>query len=239
METISRPDFKNLLESARENILERSIEVFKSDSYEAHVFGSVARDDADAYSDLDVWFTIEDIRYARVFQDRVGYYEKLGTIVHSCEAPQNAPIGGVHTALILETEKGCLTMVDVYLCPLSTSFITDDAKKLFGEDLPAGQIGFNSQKIQISEDYRIDFFTCFLFNTIKKIARGKQDPLGDVLHQYDNLREKYDIPVPEITLEGQNLDSLETIINNTCEFANERQKEALKKIGEFGRKVLA
>src|SRR3989344_5291067 len=170
---------------AREAIFKRLETLFKNKAVEAHVFGSVARGDTDAYSDIDIWFTFNDVDYEEVYKNRFEYYAQIGNIVHSCEAPQNAPIDGIHTALLIEVNNN-IVVVDIYLCPLSTAYITDDGKKLFGMDLPKGAIGYNPKKIKVDENYRIDFFIGFIFNSIKKLARKKENPLEVVLYEYQN-----------------------------------------------------
>mgnify|MGYP000930158220 CR=1 FL=1 len=236
---LTRPEKEIISISGRETILKRAVEEFKNKAIEAHVFGSVARNDADPYSDLDIWFTFEDSSFSEIYENRFEYYNTNGKIIHACEAPQNAPIGGVHTALIIEIEPGYLTMVDIYLCPLSTAYITDEAKKLFGIDLPQGTIGFNPQKIQIDENYRIDFFICFIFNTIKKIIRKSENPLDGVIREYNNLQHNYGIPVKTLTSETHHVATLEEIIQNTQIIANEKQKMTLDKILDFSGNLIS
>ena len=224
---------ENLLISAREIIFKNTEREFRNKAIESHIFGSVARNDADPYSDLDIWFTFEDRVFSEIFENRFKYYNNIGKIIHACEAPQNAPVGGVHTALIMEIEPGYLTMVDIYLCPLSTSYITDEAKKLFGIDLPQGTIGFNPQKIQVAEDYRINFFICFIFNTIKKIIRKSEYSLDDVIREYNNLRNNYGFNIEVLVNEVHDISTLEEIIKNTQTVANEKQKITLNLILNF------
>ena len=235
---LTHQEMEAVLISARESILKNAKKVFKSNAIEAHIFGSVARNDADAYSDLDIWFTFEDSNFSEIIENRFEYYNNIGTIIHACEAPQNAPIGGIHAALIVEMEPGYLTMVDIYLCPLSTSYITDEAKKLFGIDLPQGTIAFNPQKIQVAEDYRINFFICFVFNTIKKIIRKSEHPLEGVIREYNNLRNNYGFNVETLVNETHDISTLEEIIKNTQTVANNKQKVVLGKILEFSKDII-
>ena len=115
---------------ARKNILAKLQDVFQTQAVEAHVFGSVARGTADAYSDLDIWFTFSDENFEKIKQQRLAHYKELGTILNICEPPQNAPVGGVCSTLLIEN-NGTISVVDLYLCPLSTSFITSEGKKLW------------------------------------------------------------------------------------------------------------
>lgn len=228
---------KSVLVSVREEILEKLENLFIDSAIEAHLFGSVARGDADFYSDIDIWFTFKDEEYEEVYKNRFEYYARLGSIVHSCEAPQNAPINGVHTAMLIKTGE-VISVVDIYLCPLESAYKIKEGNKLFGVDLPVGEITFNPKKVEVDKNYRIDFFICFIFNTIKKIARIEIDPLEGVIREYENLYKNYDISVDPLKNTEQNFNTLENIIENTKKIANEKQKEALFIIHDFAQKVL-
>lgn len=228
---------KNLI-SARENILVKLQNVFQNKAIECHVFGSIARGDTDAYSDIDIWFTFDDDKFEEIYNNRFKYYYLVGELLHSCEPPQNAPIGGVHSALLIKTNSNVISMVDVYLCPHSTSFVTAEAKKLFGIDLPLAEIGFNPQKITVDKNYRIDFFICFIFNTIKKLARTESSPLDAVFREYNNLHKNYGIDAESLFNEDQNFITLEKIIKNTQKVANQIQKKVVIEIRDFGRRAL-
>lgn len=223
---------------ARDKIVSKLENLFDDKAVEAHLFGSLAKGDADAYSDVDIWYIFKDEDYGDVYDNRLAYYARLGTIIHFCEPPQNAPNGGLHTALLVEIGD-TITVVDVYLCRLSNAFITPESKKLFGIDLPLGTAGFNTQKVQVNETYRIDFFIGFVFNTIKKIARKKENPLADVFREYEALYKNYNIPIEPIEVGSNNLETLEVIIENVKKVATEKQKETLKTILTFTKKVLS
>ena len=224
--------------STRENIFEKLKKLFENKAVEAHVFGSVARGDTDAYSDIDIWFTFIDDDFKEIHEKRFEYYQLIGDIVHICEAPQNAPIGGVHTAILVRTNTEGILAIDVSLCPLSSSYITEEGKTLLGIDLPKGTIGYNPKKVQVDKNYRLDFFICFIFNAIKKIARNEQFPLEGVLREYENLYKNYGIPVEPLERVEQDLRTLENIIENTKKVANEKQKETLIIIHNFAQRVL-
>jgi predicted nucleotidyltransferase len=222
--------------SARESILEKLKTLFGDRAVEAHLFGSIARGGPDAYSDIDIWYIFEDEDFGDVFRNRLDYYAGLGEIIHFWEPPQNAPEGGVHTALLVKTRE-IITVIDIYLCPLSTAFITEESKKLFGIDLPVGTAGFNPQKVQVGETYRIDFFIGFVFNTIKKIARKKEDPLTDVLREYEALHTKYGVHVEPIKELNTSTETLELIIENVKKAATKKQQVTLNTIWTFARKI--
>lgn len=224
------------LVSARDKIVGKLEGLFDNKAVEAHFFGSIARGNPDAHSDIDIWYVFKDEEFEEIYESRFDYYSKLGEIIHFCEPPQNAPIGGLHTALLIKTGE-VITVVDIYLCPISTAFITEESKKLFGIDLPLGTAGFNPQKVQVNETYRIEFFTGFVFSTIKKIARNIKNPLSDVLREYEALHKNYDIPVDPIEHGNDNLETLEAIIKNVQKVSTEKQKETLNSINEFAKNI--
>lgn len=237
MDSHTKSEKETNLVLIRERLLKKLEGLFENKAVEVHVFGSVARGDADAYSDIDIWFTFNDSDYEDVYKNRFEYYNQIGNIIHYCEAPQNAPIDGVHTALLVE-ENGDVVVVDIYLCPLSTAYITDDGKKLFGLDLPKGTIGYNPNKIKVDENYRIDFFIGFIFNSIKKLARKNDNPLEAVLYEYQNKFIDSNITITPLVSKEQNLDTLESIIENVHEIANDKQKKTLAIIRDFARRIL-
>ncbi|MFA6275046.1 MAG: nucleotidyltransferase domain-containing protein [Candidatus Paceibacterota bacterium] len=222
----------------RENLLKKLKNLFRGREIEAHIFGSLARQQADPFSDIDIWFTFSDDDFTEIYNKRFEYYKGLGDIVHSCEAPQNAPENGVHTALIIYSPQNVMVVVDIYLCPQSTAYITGEGKKLYGIDLPVGTTDFNPQKVAVDKDYRLDFFINFIFNTIKKLVRHEQNPLKDLFQQYEHLHKNYGITVEELSNREQVVETLETVIKNIQKIANDKQKETLINIRDFARKVL-
>mgnify|MGYP000738757915 CR=1 FL=1 len=226
--------------SARENIYQKLQTLFDGKAIESHVLGSIARGTPDAYSDIDIWYTFKDEEFDEVFNNRFEYYKEVGNIIHSNEAHQNAPTHGVHTGLLIGSEDNTiLTVVDIYLCPLSTSYITEEGKKLYGIDLPIGIGGFNPKKVQVDENYRINFFIGFIFGTIKKTVRKEGRAFDAVLREYTNLKDKYTVPVEPLVCTEQGITLLEEIMDNTMKVANEKQKQAIEVIRKFARNVLA
>jgi predicted nucleotidyltransferase len=226
------------LMNEREKVLGNIIEVFKGLAIEGHLFGSLARGNSDEMSDIDIWFTFSDDDFDKIKEIRFDLYTKIGESIVTCEPPQNAPINGFCTSLIIKTKNFILTKVDLYLCPKSTAFATEESQKLFGIDIPAGKIeGYNPQKIVVAEDYQINFFINFIFGTIKSLKRNKENPLESVFRQYENLKIKHNIFVDEIVNPKHDLETLNKIILNTKKVATEKQKIALDNISIFLEKI--
>ncbi len=217
----------------REKILEKIKIVFEGIAIEGHLFGSIAGGTSDIYSDIDIGFTFRNDRVAEILKNRFEYYSQIGDIIHVCEPPQNAPVNGIQSSIIYKTKAG-LIVVDYSLSPQSTSFAIDGSKKLFGEiTLPIGELGYNPKKVIVSETYRIDFFISTIFVSIKKLLRNNENALGFLFGEYKNLKERYNIPVKELTSIENTIRSLEEVIKNIKKVANEKQQGTLVEIETF------
>ena len=211
---------------ARDEKLVRIEEIFKDIAIEGHIFGSIARGDADVFSDIDIWLIFKDEDMSNVLEKRFEYYAEAGEVVHVVEPPQNSPLNGVQSAVLYKTKAGLL-VVDYSLCPLSTAFITKESKKLFGVALPIGEAGFNPQKVTVPESYRIDFFTGFIFNGIKKVVRKDIKGFSNILKEYDYLSSRYGINVKKLNNTSATFVTLKEIIKNIYNLSTEKQKNAL------------
>lgn len=207
-------------------------EVFEGKAVEAHIFGSFARGDADLYSDLDIWFTFKDEDIKGIIAKRLDYYSQIAEIIHIHEAPQNAPIGGIQSFVLYKIGDELLR-VDYSLCPQSSSFQTKDSKKIFGAELPVSELFLNPQKVVVDANYRIDFAISFVFNSIKYLARKKQNPLQDLLREYDNLKDRYGIDIKPLLGREDSVETLRQIIQNLDEVSNKKQKMTLSEINKF------
>lgn len=233
----NKTEFLGSLNLSRTQTLEKIKEIFEPLTIEAHVLGSVARGTPDPYSDLDIWITVEDSEWDNFKDNRMKYFSEIGEIIHINEAPQNAPLGGIYSTVFVKTNENIL-VVDFYFCPKNSAFVTSESKNLFGNiELPTGELSLNPQTVSVPETYRMDFFICFIFGTIKKLVRKVENPLEAVLQQYEKLSTKYGIPVKEIGNNMLEFETLNEIIENVKEFGTEKQKETLTKIELFLDKV--
>lgn len=218
--------------------IEQIIKVFQDIAIESHLLGSFARGEANHFSDLDIWLTFKDEDFETFKSKRMEYFAKVGDIVRVIEPHQNAPIGGLFSSVLYKTKVG-LFIIDYYLCPQSTAFVTDESKNLFGNDiaLPTGQLGLNPKKVEVTKEYRIDFAIGFLFGAIKKLARKNENPLGQLLQEYNYLRDKYDIPVKEVGVSEHDFIQLLELCENMKEVANNEQKKVIIEIENFAKLV--
>ncbi len=241
LDTINKehPDFpmQYFMPRIRKARLEKIKKVFQPVAIEGHYFGSIARGDADMWSDIDVWLTFNNENISKALEERFEYYAQVGEIIHICEPPQNAPINGVQSSVIYKTRVGLL-VVDYSLCPESTSCIFKGSKNLFGEiELPLGEMSYNPNKVVVSESYRIDFFISIIFGSIKKILRREENALTFLLNQYQKLKDPYQISVEPLINTEHTFSVLKEVIENTRKVANEKQNNALTEILIFVKKL--
>jgi predicted nucleotidyltransferase len=221
----------------REGLLNKIIDTFEPVAVEGHLFGSMTRGGADALSDIDIWLVFKDEDIDTALTKRFEYYAKVGEIVHIVEPPQNAPINGIQSAVLYKVD-GNLFIVDYSLCPLSTAYIVEGNKKLFGKiDLPLGGAGFNPQKVIVPESYRIDFFISFIFNGIKKIIRKDIDGFEHIIKGYDYLSSRYGLKTTELVSKDLSFHTLSEIFKNTYLLSNDKQKNTLTEIESFMRNI--
>lgn len=197
---------------------------------EAHLQGSMARGNSDLYSDIDVWITFKDEDFEAAKEKRFEYYASAGEVLHICEAPQNSPNGGIFSGVIYKTKVGLL-VVDYSLCPLSSSYKTDDYKHLFGGiELPSGIFEYNSEKVSLPETYRLDFLISIVNGSVKKLLRNDENALGFLISEYNNLKEKYGISVAALINTDNSFVTLKEVIENIKRVAVEKQSRILIEI---------
>ncbi len=118
--------------AARAQQLAQAIALIENDPciVAAWLFGSGCRDDADAFSDIDLWTVVDDGQLSELLVARHHYVTALGQPLLVLDVPGNAPVGGGYLML---QYPGCVgpLQVDWYWQPQSQAAIPDDAKVLF------------------------------------------------------------------------------------------------------------
>lgn len=82
--------------------------------------GSLGRGTADAWSDLDLWVTVDDAHLEAVTAERTAAVAAVGEPILALEAPHNAPAGGAYL-LVLYAGDGGPQQVDWYWQPRSSA----------------------------------------------------------------------------------------------------------------------
>lgn len=106
------------------------------------VVGSIARSEADAFSDVDLVVAVDHTTPTSVFDDPVGGLRLPGTVLYQRPKPRNAPAGGAYLAVAVEL-AGMPVLVDIYLWPAATAAVPDDAQILYERHrLPRTDVAF-------------------------------------------------------------------------------------------------
>lgn len=116
----------------RDALLARAAELLQADDriVAAWFFGSIGRGDADVWSDIDLWIVVADEYVADVSAERHIFLSRLGTLLLTSEAPQNAPPGGAYLPGMYPGAYGP-HLVDCYWAPQSNAARPPDTRLLF------------------------------------------------------------------------------------------------------------
>lgn len=128
-------DLLRLRGQERAALLERALAALRADPriLAAWLFGSEARDSADALSDLDIWTVVADAHIDAVRDARFDYVRGAGAVLHCYDGPQNAPAGGAYLMTLYAGQAGP-HQVDWYWQPRARAAIPTTARLLFNRD---------------------------------------------------------------------------------------------------------
>lgn len=217
--------------AARDHLLEQVRAVFaRHDAIAIHQLGSLARDEGDALSDLDLWITFADETLPGIVTRREQIYAEVAEVLISYEALQNRPLGGSYR-LVVYKAAGTLMQVDYYLAPRSSSIVLPEARLVYGNDaFPRGQwLIDQSVSTPVSTSERIDFLICMSFIGVKKVLRRDEAFIRFLLSQYDQFVETYRLDLRPIKC-GLHLDTFERLLGELVQVADERQRRAIDEI---------
>jgi hypothetical protein len=217
--------------AGRAELLARAIEAFAArQALAIHQFGSLARGDGDALSDLDLWITVPDERLPGVDRQRAGTYRRVADVLIRHEAAQNSPLGGRYSLVIHRTATG-LYHIDYYLAPRSTSVILPEARALYGDDsLPRGSWQLNvpaSAATSVAE--RVAFLPCLAFIGVKKVRRRDAAFMGFLAAEYRRFIAQYHLPLEAIG-DAPRLATIERLLRQVARVADRRQRRAIEEI---------
>jgi predicted nucleotidyltransferase len=159
----------------REVLLKRAIRFLKRDEriVVAWLFGSLAGNDGDEFSDIDLWVVVADEHMEVVRAERREYVAGIGKPLLIEEAPQNAPTGGAYLLVLYGGESGP-HQVDWYWQPQSGAQVPADIQLLFDRvALPAADPPESltvEERVELATN-RVAFFWAMCNITAKKIAR--------------------------------------------------------------------
>jgi hypothetical protein len=129
------PGAHTRLAHARRDWLEQALEVIASHRFVDAVWleGSLGRDDADAFSDIDLVVAVDSAVPPTVFAEPVSELGLPGRLLYIRDKPKNAPAGGAFRTVCFEL--GTLpVLVDLYLWPTVTATMSATARLLYRHD---------------------------------------------------------------------------------------------------------
>ncbi len=231
-----KPELSKKLIETREQTLSVITNFFTDKALEGHVFGSLARGDGDALSDIDVWVTFKDDEIQESIKNRFEIYKRFGTILICHEAQQNFPLGGNYSLVIYDTPAGLL-QVDYFFCPLSSSRVDDGAIVLFGKTpIQKGKMVYDPKRTKKDPSDKLSFVICMCFVAIKKIVRKDPDFMPFLVSEYVNMKKDLFPQLPAV----ENVNSLKTLnemLKNLETVATPEQGMAIGAIRRFSAQV--
>jgi len=229
---------KQKLTQTRNQLIENIKNVYKDKYQLGFLTGSLSRENSDNLSDIDVWLITDEEKINDLIEQRFEHYNQIGKIVHFCEPPHHSPLNGMASTVIYERE-GILTEVDYYLCSNKVAKFIENAKILFGElQIPEGFPENNTEKRDLPETYRLDFFLMLLFIAVKKTHRNDRKYLDMFSGVYQKLKTEYgysDLPEVENNYDFETLFKYIAAVENTV---TENQKIFLTEIENFIKMII-
>ncbi|MDO8498823.1 MAG: hypothetical protein Q7S44_03485 [bacterium] len=204
-----------------------------------HQFGSGTNGYRDELSDMDMWFTFDDLRVNDVITRRDEIFSKIGKILIKSEPPQNAPLGGKYSLVIFDTDHG-LYHVDFYLSKHSQTNIRPDAIFLHGTDeIPRGEwIMDKDAKTNETLEETMNQTITMAFILIKAIIRGGwNDTHANYLRALYQDVQRIAGKRPESLPDTSDFTFLNSLLDNLITDSDEKQKIALAKIKDYANKV--
>lgn len=176
-EPMSNVDPLQIHHEEREALLDRAVELLQADDriVAAWLFGSIGRGDADAWSDIDLWMVVADEYIAGVSDERRNFLARLGTLLLTSEAPQNAPPGGAYLPGMYTGAHGP-HLVDCYWAPQSSAARPPDTRLLFDKvGVPLSTPVPTERGVESSKQASRDVAFFWMMSTIvgKNIARRR------------------------------------------------------------------
>jgi hypothetical protein len=229
---------KEKLTQTRNQLIDNIKNVYQDKYQLGFLTGSLSGDHPDALSDIDVWLITDEEKINDLIKQRFEHYNQIGKIAHFCEPPHHSPINGMASTVIYNTE-GILTEVDYSLCSNRVAKFIKNAKVLFGEvNIPEGFPENNTEKRELPETYRLDFFLMLLFIAVKKTYRNDRKYLEMFSGVYHKLKTEYGYSnLPEVK-NNYDFETLYKYMQAVEGEVTEKQKDFFKDIESFIKLVI-
>lgn len=239
-ESMDSRDFTARRIAARDQLLESLTAASRRHGASAaHLIGSLGRQSADTFSDIDAWLTFADDRIEAAIQQRHDLYRMVGDVLLVHEAPSNRPMGGIYTLALYQSPAGPI-QVDWYLAPQLTSHVTPQGRSLFEEvPVPRGEWQLDQHAAEDATlSDTITWLIAMLFTASKTLMRG-EDPsflsfLGD---EYRDVQERHGVGQWEAT-EPTSLDAVVAMLEALAPLCDPAQQRARCAVETYVRGLL-
>lgn len=202
----------------------------------AHLLGSLGRQTADAFSDIDGWLTFPDQAIATAVRTRLTLYQRVGDLLLTHEAPSNRPLGGVYTLALYQTAAGPV-QVDWYLAPQRTSRVAPEAAVCFEYvSVPRGEWQLDGDAFgeeRLSD--RVTWLIAMLFIASKKLMRDEDASfLRFVGEAYRDVLERQGLGQGEAT-DPMSLGTVVAMLQGLAPLCDPEQLRALLAVETYAR----
>lgn len=148
--------------------------------HEGWLFGSLARGDADALSDIDLILTVPDEHLAPLIDDRYHFAGQAGPPLFTLDAPQNAPPGGGYLMICLDAPTAP-HLLDLYWQSDRLAWDASQARRVYqrADDTAPGRSSRPAPGHRGAGDalpHPVRYFWMMLLITAKHAARHPQAP---------------------------------------------------------------
>jgi hypothetical protein len=199
-----------------------------------HLLGSLSRQTADAFSDIDAWLTFPDDLIDAAVRSRHTLYRNVGDLLLTHEAASNRPVGGVYTLALYQTSAGPI-QVDWYLAPQRTSRVAHQATSIFERvAVPRGEWRLDSEaRQQQDRARRINWLIGMLFIAIKTLLRGGDTRfLWFLGAAYRETQESYRLGEMPVTY-PTSLATVGDMLRQLAPEADDAQRRTIQTLGAF------
>ncbi len=208
-------NIKSARQKSRDELIAKVEAYYKEQgALDIHLFGSLSRDKADEFSDIDLWITLPKDKLSPLITNRFNDYDSFGRVLLIHEQPRNKPIGGSYSLILYSTDSGPQQM-DIYLSDLPFLDLTNTD---------------SNATVTSTAETDLDFLIAMTFIGIKMTIRHNQQFLTFLKDQYKLIKDRSYPQWPDLK-DDRNL--LLTILDNIENETNSKQNQAIKEIRDF------
>jgi predicted nucleotidyltransferase len=235
--SLSKEAFNQQKIEARDVVREKAIATLQTlNPVALHQFGSGGRGEGDAFSDVDLFLTLDDEKFDSSVAGRINTYTSIAPVLLRLFNKVPNPAGWYHDLIIHDTPSG-LVHVDYYMTPRSKVILPPNAKLISGEDgLLSGEWNLPPETNASGHDL-LDGILAMSYIGVKGVVRGWDSGFFDFLRGlYTAYQRDEDSNMPDLPpLNNHQL--IQVILGNLERAGNENQIRANSKILEYAKQV--